>query len=385
MKIYQFLPFLLSLSAVTLAQDFCNASGHSGEKIDTTGNKKGSIGTRDYEIWADGGNNKATFYADGSFSCSFSNSKDYLCRSGINISPAKTPTEIGHIKAEYKVVKSNAQNVGYSYVGVYGWTLQSGLSPVYEFYIVDNWLSPGRPGDWVGNEKKGDFTIDGGQYTVYKNTRNELVQYFSLRQQPRTCGTIDVTAHFEQWKKIGLPEPKITEIKVLGEAGNVGGGCSGSVDFPYAKIYIDGVEAVSTGAGGRGPGGQGGNAGGNAGGNSGRSGNGGGNSGRTGNGGGNSGRTGNAGGNSGNAGNAKCSSKIIQKGYKCCSDNCEVYYADDDGYWGAENNEWCGCGTEAPKCVGKQGFPCCKSTKEVVATDADGKWGVEDNNWCYIG
>ena len=284
--------------------------------------------------------NSATFYTDGSFSCSFGNTKDYLCRSGVSFSTAKYPSEIGHITAEYKVVKQNTQNVGYSYVGVYGWTLESGISGVFEFYIVDNWLSQYRPGDWVSNDKKGDFTIDGAEYTVYKNVKGDLTQFFSLRKSPRTCGTIDVTAHFDQWEKLGMKMGKITEVKVLGEAGNVNGGCSGTVDFPYAKIYIDGVQANTS---------NGGSTGGN---------------------------------NNGN--NDKCSSKILQQGYKCCSDNCLVQYVDNDGYWGFENDQWCGCGTQATKCIGKQGYPCCNNTKTVVATDSDGNWGVENNNWCYI-
>jgi hypothetical protein len=238
MKIFQVIPFLFSLSTITLAQSFCNSNGHSGQSVKTTGNKTGKIGSIDYEIWADGGNNSAEFYSDGSFSCSFNNSKDYLCRTGVNISPAKNPSQIGQIKAEFKVEKKNTQNVGYSYVGVYGWTLESGISGVFEFYIVDNWLSQGRPGDWVGNEKKGNFNIDGGEYTVYKNVKGNLTQYFSLRTTPRTCGTIDVTAHFNQWEKIGMKMGKISEIKVLAEAGNTSGGCSGTVDFPYAKIYV---------------------------------------------------------------------------------------------------------------------------------------------------
>jgi len=362
MKVFQILPFLFSLYSVTLAQDFCNAQGHTGTKLELASNSKdrlGKIGSVDYEVWADGGNNSATFYSDGSFSCKFSNTKDYLCRTGVSF-PAKYPSEIGHIKAEYKVVKQNAQNVGYSYVGVYGWTLNSGISGVFEFYIVDNWLSPGRPGDWVGNQKKGDFTIDGGQYTVYKNVNGNLTQYFSLRKTPRTCGTIDVTAHFDQWEKIGLKMGKITEVKVLGEAGNVGGGCSGTVDFPYAKIYINGKANTGETSGNTG-----GNTGGNNGGNNGN------------------GNAGNNGGN--NASNAKCTSKILQQGFKCCSDNCNVIYVDNDGYWGVENNQWCGCGTQAPKCIGKQGYPCCKNTKNVIAKDADGSWGIENNDWCYIG
>eukprot|EP00833_Pecoramyces_ruminatium_P003040 jgi/Orpsp1_1/1177072/evm.model.c7180000060102.1 len=238
MKISQILPYLFSLSAVTLAQNFCDSTGHSGgDKVSVNGNKTGKVGSIDYEQWADGGNNSATFYSDGSFSCSFSNSKDYLCRSGVSFPSARTPSEIGHIKAEFKVTKQNTQNVGYSYVGVYGWTLDSGISGVFEYYIVDNWLSPSRPGDWVGNTKYGDFTIDGGQYTVYKNVNGNLTQYFSLRKTERTCGTIDVTAHFEQWEKLGLKMGKISEIKVLAEAGNGNGGTSGTVDFPYAKVY----------------------------------------------------------------------------------------------------------------------------------------------------
>jgi len=398
MKILQILPFLFSLSSVTLAQNFCSASGHNGNKLELASDSRdrvGKIGSVDYEVWADGGNNSATFYSDGSFSCKFSNTKDYLCRTGVSFS-ARYPSEIGQITAEYKVVKQNAQNVGYSYVGVYGWTLNSGISGVFEFYIVDNWLSQGRPGDWVGNEKKGDFTIDGGQYTVYKNVNGNLTQYFSLRKTPRDCGTIDVTAHFNQWEKIGLKMGKITEVKVLGEAGNVGGGCSGTVDFPYAKVYINGkanTGETSANSGGNNGGNNGGNTGNNNGGNNGWN-NGGNNGGNNGwNNGGNNGwnNGGNNGWNNGgnnagnNATNSKCTAKIQQQGYKCCSDNCTVIYVDNDGYWGVENNQWCGCGTQAPKCLGKQGYPCCTSTKEVYAKDADGSWGVENNNWCYIG
>jgi len=454
MKFFKVASFLLSLSTVALAQDFCNNASHSGEKLELASdspNRKGRHGNFDYEVWADGGNNSATFYTDGSFSCKFSNTKDYLCRTGVQFSSPRYPSEIGKIKAEYKVVKQNAQNVGYSYVGVYGWTLSSGINGVFEFYIVDNWLSQFRPGDWVGNEKKGDFTIDGGQYTVYKNVNGNLTQYFSLRTSPRTCGTIDVTAHFDQWEKIGMKMGKITEVKVLGEAGNTGGGCSGTVDFPYAKIYING-DLANTGVnsdndssgnsegvfsfgnfGGNGGGNTGGgngggfNFGGNGGGNTGGGfnfgGNGGGNTGGGfnfgGNGGGNGGGFnfgGNGGGNTGgfnfggntgggntappsngggntappsngggNSSSNRCSAKIVQQGYKCCKSGCSVQYVDSDGYWGVENDQWCGCGNEAPKCVGKQGYPCCKSTKDVVYRDADGNWGVESDDWCYIG
>jgi len=79
-----------------------------------------------------------------------------------------------------------------------------------------------------------------------------------------------------------------------------------------------------------------------------------------------------------------CSTKITNQGYKCCSSNCVVYYTDNDGDWGVENNEWCGCGTGSNTCVGAQGYPCCKYTRQVEYTDNDGNWGVENNDWCIM-
>jgi len=227
--------------AAPASTDFCKDSKHSGESIKVTSNKVGSIGDVGYELWADSGNNSATFYSDGSFSCSFQQAKDYLCRSGLSFDSTQTHQQIGHIYADFKLVKQNIQNVDYSYVGIYGWTRE----PLVEFYVVDNWLSQYRPGDWVGNKKHGDFTIDGAKYTVYENTRygpsidgdTQFKQYFSIRQQARDCGTIDITAHFEQWEKLGMTMGKMHEAKVLGEAGSNGGGTSGTADFPYAKVY----------------------------------------------------------------------------------------------------------------------------------------------------
>ncbi|ORX48151.1 concanavalin A-like lectin/glucanase [Piromyces finnis] len=241
MKFTQLLP-VFSLATSALAQSFCSGSSHSGQSVKVTGNKVGSIGSVGYEMWADSGNNSATFYSDGSFSCSFSNAKDYLCRSGLSFDSTKSHSQIGHMYADFKLVKQNIANVDYSYVGIYGWT----RSPLVEYYIVDNWLSQWRPGDWVGNKKHGDFVIDGAEYTVYENTRfgpsidgdTQFKQYFSIRKTARDCGTIDISAHFAQWEKLGMTMGKMHEAKVLGEAGSTGSGTSGTADFPYAKVYI---------------------------------------------------------------------------------------------------------------------------------------------------
>jgi len=243
MKIYQFLQLLFSLSAVTLAQSFCeNHNGYAGESSgEITGHVLDKSGNVDYELWYDVGDGKAIFYPDGSFTCSFQNITDYICRSGVNMPVPMTPDEIGHIKAEFKVDKQEIEHVWYSYIGVYGWTLQSEISPVFEYYIIDDWLTEERPGEWIATDNLGDFIIDGAEYTVFKNVKGLLIQYISLRKTPRSCGTIDVTAHIEQWEKLGLKMGKITEIKVLAENGHPDGSVYGSVAFPYAKVYINGV------------------------------------------------------------------------------------------------------------------------------------------------
>jgi hypothetical protein len=350
---------LLSLASALAvnAQSFCSNAKHSGQSVVVNSNKVGSIGGVGYELWADSGSNSATFYSDGSFSCSFRSAKDYLCRAGLSFNSDKTHQQLGHMYADFKLVKQGIQNVDYSYVGIYGWT----RNPLVEFYVVDNWLSQYRPGDWVGNKKHGDFTIDGAQYTVYENTRygpsiegnTNFKQYFSIRKTARDCGTIDITAHFQQWEKLGMTMGKMHEAKVLGEAGSNGGGTTGTADFPYAKVYIGNgqqqqttttrkttttrrttttkrttttrVTIPTTGI---------------------------------------------------------CSSKITRQGYKCCASNCEVVYTDDDGTWGVENNQWCGCGVGT--CKGAQGYPCCKTNTVVYYTDNDGKWSVENNDWCLI-
>jgi len=243
MKFIQYIPFVLSLSTVSYAQNFCTSAEHSGTSVMETANVVSSIGDVGYEMWADSGNNSATFYSDGSFSCSFSNAMDYLCRSGLSFDSTQTHEQIGHMYADFKLVKQNIQNVDYSFVGVYGWS----RDPLVEYYIVDNWLSEYRPGDWVGNDKKGDVLIDGATYTVYKNTRTgpsidgdtTFTQYFSIRDSPRDCGTIDITAHFKAWEQQGMILGKMHEAKVLGEAGSNGAGTSGTADFPYAKVYIN--------------------------------------------------------------------------------------------------------------------------------------------------
>ena len=235
------------------AQDFCSNAKHSGQSVKISSNQTGKIGDIGYELWDENGHGgSATFYSDGSMECDITGAKDYLCRAGLSLGSNKTYKELGgDMIAEFKLVKSNAQNVGYSYIGIYGWMegVEGTPSKLVEYYVIDNTLANDMPGSWIGNEKKGTITVDGGTYTVYRNTRTgpaiknsgnvTFYQYFSVRTSPRDCGTINISEHMRQWEKMGMKMGVLYEAKVLGEAGNVNGEVRGGhMDFPHAKVYV---------------------------------------------------------------------------------------------------------------------------------------------------
>ena len=264
---------LLSLGLFTsqaLAQDFCSAAGHSGQSAKASGDQTGYIGSFHYEQWRNAGNGTATFYEDGSFSCSFTGGSDYLCRSGFSYGKfsGKSYQSVGHLYADYSLKKFTGSNVTYAYVGVYGWTQSksepSSSTELIEWYIVDNW-GPGNKPSWncesnQGGRKVGTISLDGGTYDVCTLTANRasiegnaaFTQYWSIRTTQRTCGTIDVTGHFEAWENLGLKMgPSLYEAKILGEAGQFpeNGNASGEIDFNYAKMYVgDGTTPTSSGS-----------------------------------------------------------------------------------------------------------------------------------------
>ena len=248
---------LFSTQVLAQSESFCSTTGHEGTGTTRSGTyATGSVGNYDYQLWYDHAQSgSATFYPGGSMSCSFQGAGDYLCRMGLQFNSDKTYDQMGgDIIAEFKLVKQNVRDVGYSYVGVYGWMEEVSGAPsphhLVEYYVVDNTLAQDMPGSWVGNESMGTFVIDGANYKVYRNERTgpaingddvkTFHQYFSIRETPRNCGTINVSAHIKKWKELGMSDGKLYEAKVLGEAGCVGNGCgvSGTADFPVARVYI---------------------------------------------------------------------------------------------------------------------------------------------------
>lgn len=249
------LAFGLSTSTFAQSESFCSTTTHSSsaQKKQVSRNEVGKIGNIGYELWDENGNGggSATFYDDGSMDCYITNAKDYLCRAGLSLGSTQTYDQLnGDMVAEFKLIKTPGNNVQYSYIGVYGWMENVPGAPngLVEYYVIDNTLSQYMPSDWIGDTKLGDITVDGAQYTVYRNTRNgpaitigngQFYQYFSVRKSMRDCGTINISEHMRQWEKKGLKMGKLYEAKVLGEAGNTSQNVSGShMDFPHARVYI---------------------------------------------------------------------------------------------------------------------------------------------------
>jgi len=248
----------MAATSFAQTQDFCSTAAHSGTSKETSTNVVGSFPNGiGYELWNEGGHGgSATFYDDGSFNCQMTGAKDYLCRSGLSFDSDKTHQEIGHMLADFKLVKKGLTGIDYSYIGIYGWTRE----PLVEWYIVDNSGSQWMPGDWVAQgasaKNHGKFTIDGAEYTVYEGDRTSysidgdnkyFKQYFSVRTKARDCGTIDITAHFKKWEELGMKMGKMHEAKILGEAGSTSGAnAKGEYDFPYAKVYIEGAASSSS-------------------------------------------------------------------------------------------------------------------------------------------
>lgn len=252
--------FGMGLSVAAFAQDFCSSAKHTGESKKVNGNEVSSYNGVGYELWYDRATSGSlTIYEDGSMSCSFQSAGDYLCRAGLSFDSDKKYNELGgDMLAEFKLVKQNINGADYSYVGVYGWMEEVSKSPskLVEYYVVDNWLTGWRPGDWVASNKMGDYTIDGAKYSVYwgehtgpaiKTQGNTtFLQYFSIRENARDCGVINISAHMRQWEKLGMEMGKLYEAKVLGEAGSMGNGVSGTADFPHIKVYVKGEEVPSS-------------------------------------------------------------------------------------------------------------------------------------------
>lgn len=221
-----FLTFLICFSLLP-------ASAVSAATV-ITENQTGTEDGYDYELWKDSGTTSMTLTGGGTFSCEWSNINNALFRKGIKFDCTKTYQEIGNITIDFA---ADYNPNGNSYLCVYGWT----RNPLVEYYIVEAWGSWRPP----GATSKGTVTIDGGVYDIYETDRIDqpsidgnttFKQYWSVRQDKRTSGTISVSSHFAAWESMGMPMGNLYEAALNVE----GYQSSGSATITKNTISIGG-------------------------------------------------------------------------------------------------------------------------------------------------
>ncbi len=206
-----------------------------------TSNSTGNAGNGyTYQYWSNGtGSGSMTVFGqEAKFSSNWTSVGDFLARVGLTWNSTKTPTALGTVTATFSETKSGG-NGGFSYIGIYGWS----ENPLHEYYIVEDWFGS-RP---VPGTKMGTITVDGGTYDVLTHTQTNqpaitggnatFVQFWSVRQTARTCGTISISEHFSKWaaKAAALALGNMEEASILMEAG----GNSGSINFTTATVTLN--------------------------------------------------------------------------------------------------------------------------------------------------
>ena len=205
-----------------------------------TSNATGKIDGYDYEYWKDRGNGTMTLNGGGTFSCSWSNINNILFRTGKKLGSTQNYQSYGNIVIDYAC---NYQPNGNSYLSVYGWT----QNPLVEYYIIESYGTWKPPGS---NNPKGTFNANGGTYEIYETTRNNqpsiegdktFQQYWSVRTQKRTSGTISCHEHFQHWESRGMRMGKLYEVTMVVE----GYQSSGQATMTKLDITLGGTNPTS--------------------------------------------------------------------------------------------------------------------------------------------
>lgn len=117
------------------------------------------------------------------------------------------------------------------FYAIYGWTKNS----LIEYYVVESYGQWTPPGNTADIEYKGSFDCDGGTYKIYRSQRVNkpsiigtatFYQYWSVRTQRRSSGTVTFAKHVAEWKKYGMEMGSTWDYQILETEGYQSSGSS---------------------------------------------------------------------------------------------------------------------------------------------------------------
>ena len=110
--------------------------------------------------------------------------------------------------SESRTINFNAtfDIVGNAYLTVYGWM----TNPKVEYYIIESFgtFDPSA----YAQQKFASYSVDGSEYSLGKTIRysqlpidgGTLLQYYAVRRNKRSSGSVNVADHFAAWRERGL-------------------------------------------------------------------------------------------------------------------------------------------------------------------------------------
>jgi endo-1,4-beta-xylanase len=164
--------------------------------VTITSNQEGTHNGFFYTFWAEASGGSMVLGPAGNYTLNWNTAaRNIVVGKGWNPGSSRTITYSGTWNCN-----------GNCYLALYGWT----RNPLIEYYVVENF---GNYNPSTGATRLGSVTTDGSTYDIYRTQRvnqpsidgtQTFYQYWSVRQQKRTGGTITTANHFNAWSNFGL-------------------------------------------------------------------------------------------------------------------------------------------------------------------------------------